>query len=288
MNQFFIKTFVFLKNSIYFLKIAVVFTFLAYMLYWIQILAGFDWKFLDFIAPLLDFYIRLGSYIFNGTTQILSTIFEHKYFGAIIVIGLLYLFVHILWHIIDFFQSMYEKCVCLIKKYEEKCVNSSLVKTQVSEQQNIKIFQIYVSISVKPQYSGKNCNVDIEEQKQILYKYLIEKTQAMPENYDNGVLFTFSFRDIDKILDIFTKLPESKAPVDYIICVQAKGKSNGEEEKEKLKFLAKLKIYNKIITLADTTYRYNFNENCTYESSQLGVYQKDDVSYTVCQFVKKI
>ena len=41
---------------------------------------------------------------------------------------------------------------------------------------------------------------------------------------------------------------------------------------------------NKITTLANTVYRYNFNENQRYETSQVGLFQKGNDCFEVHEF----
>lgn len=246
MHKLSLKIFGFIKNFIDFLKILIVFSFLMLLLYWINNLAGYNWKFLNFIVPLLDFYLDLGERIFNGTTQLFAATFEHKYAGAIVVIGLIYLFVQILYWITDFAQNIYEEGRKFIHKIEEDSLNKSLAKVQLKEQNTIKFFQIFVSVRAKSKLLLRGQNIDLEEQKQILYKYLIEKTGVSPDSFEEGVVFTFKIDDIDNILDIFSKLPESNAPVDYLICIQVQNE-NKAVSLDKIKILSNLEIYNKVI-----------------------------------------
>ena len=59
------------------------------------------------------------------------------------------------------------------------------------------------------------------------------------------------------------------------------------EEKQTTNRGRVLKNINKITTLADTAYRYNFNDICRYETSQLGVFQKENGTFEVHQFIVK-
>ena len=141
---------------------------------------------------------------------------------------------------------------------------------------------------MKPKFVHREYNIDLEEQKKIMLKFLVEKTNNCPEKFDNGYLFTFdSFANIDEIFDIFMKLPESKAPLDYIICVQIIGLDN-RKEMEQLKTLIELKSLNKITSLADTAFRYQYNEVCNYEAIQAGLFQHNGKSIELHEFVKKV
>ena len=156
-----------------------------------------------------------------------------------------------------------------------------------TEQQRIKRYQIYVETTVKPKYAHKEFNVNMDEQNQLMNKFLIGKTGVCPQKFENGYLYTFeSFSQIDKILDVFGSLLKSKAPIDYLICVQILG-VDAKTEMKQLRNLIALKFLNKITTLSDTVFRYGFNIICNYETSQLGVFQREDGTYEVHQFVKK-
>ena len=118
-------------------------------------------------------------------------------------------------------------------------------------------------------------------------KFLINQTGVNPIKYENGYLYTFeSFKDIDAVLDIFSRLSTSKAPIDYLICVQILDKNSGKE-REQLNALIDLKILNKIATLSDTVYRYMFNRSQRYETIQLGIFQKEDWTFEVHEFQKR-
>ena len=95
------------------------------------------------------------------------------------------------------------------------------------------------------------------------------------------------FGDIDKNLDIFMKLLQSKAPLDYVICVQVFGEDL-EKEQNQLEKLKELRILNKVVSFADTVYRYNFNNEKGYGTTMVGLFQKEEASFEVHEFVKRI
>ena len=49
--------------------------------------------------------------------------------------------------------------------------------------------------------------------------------------------------------------------------------------------LIELKTLNKITTMADTVYRYKYNSVCRYETTQVGLYQKEDINFEVYEFI---
>ena len=117
--------------------------------------------------------------------------------------------------------------------------------------------------------------------------FLIEKTNCSPSKKDEGFLFEFNdFERIDTILDSFNKLIQSKAPLDYIICLQVFGEDASKEWNQR-EVLKNLKILNKIVSFADTAYRYSFNRDKGYTVSQLGLFQKEGTTFEVHEYIKK-
>ena len=170
---------------------------------------------------------------------------------------------------------------------EEKNLNQSLEKQILAEQKKLNKYQVYVSASVKPKMAHREFNVVMEEQNRIMLKFLMEKTGYSPIKKDDGYLFEFNyFNDIDKNLDVFAKLIQSKAPLDYIICVQVFGE-DVEKEQNQLEKLKELRILNKIVSFADTIYRYNFNNEKAYATTMVGLFQKGEDSFEVHEFIKR-
>ena len=84
------------------------------------------------------------------------------------------------------------------------------------------------------------------------------------------------------MLDVFSKLNQSKAPLDFLICLQIIESNTSVDE---LNTLIELKIMNKITTLANTAYRYKYNENQRYKTSQVGLFQKGENTFEVHEFI---
>ena len=115
-------------------------------------------------------------------------------------------------------------------------------------------------------------------------KFLIEKTGVSPIPYEGGFLYAFdNFASVDSVLENFFKLIKSNAPLDYIICIQILGNDLVKEEAQ-LKKLISLRFMNKISACSDTAYRYKFNSSHRYETSQLGLFQKDNDTFEVHEF----
>lgn len=287
MHNFVLKFFEFLRSCVKFLKVIIMFSIMFFFLYWTQQLIGGIWGWFKPIAPFFEFFSEIGGYITSGSTKLFDAVFEYKYFVALLIFGLLYALLHFAYLGLLYFEEVYIDGRKMVRKFEEDRFNKKMEKENVEDQKKFKRYQIYISTFVKSKFAHREFNVDMEEQNKILVKHLLEKTGVCPEKFENGYLFTFdSFGQIDNNLDIFSKLFESTAPVDYLICVQVIGK-NSSKEREQLKTLIRLKILNKITSFADTAYRYSFNDICYYETSQLGFFQKDSGTFEVHQFIRK-
>ena len=281
------RFFNFLKSFVQFLKIIIIFSIMMLLLYWIQNLTGDFWSWSSFMNPILDLFLEIGKYIAPGSIMLFAAVFEFKFFVALLLFLLLYALAHLNLIIIDSLERGCESGKRFVRKVEENHFNTSLEKQNVSEQKKIKRYQIYVEARVKAKFGHREYNINLEEQNQIMLKFLLDKTAQCPQKWGNGYLFTFeSFDNIDNILAIFEKLPKSKAPLDYIICVQIIGVNSAQERKQ-MEALISLEFTNKIATLADTIYRYSFNDLCNYDTSQLGVYQKDGSTIEVHEFLIK-
>ena len=247
-------------------------SYLILLLYWVENIADFNWSFLNPFSQIMNLFVYLGSLIMNGTTEIFGAVFEHKYLGAFVVIVFFYLIIHLGFCLTEKAEELYEDSRKAIHKIQENKLNKSLEKEQIQEQKCLNNYVIYVSTEVKKQF--RNSNIDLKEQNKIMNKFLIEKTGILPEVYEKGFLYKFSdFNNIDSILDVFFKLLNSSAPIDYVIatCVYAK---SFEQEQEKFKKLIALNFVIKISMFADTAYRYSFNTSQKYQTTQLGLFQK--------------
>ena len=287
MHKLILKLFKFLKNSAYFIKIVAVFLILMLLLHWIDHLAGYSWNWLGFVDPLFTELLRLGAKITNHSFNLFAARFEVKYFIALLILYAFYGLGHFIELGFIALEDAYKAGRMFVRKIEENIFNKTLETQNTLEQSNIKRYQIYVGTSVKPKYAHKEYNVNLEEQNQIMNKFLISKTGACPQRYEKGFLYTFdAFSKIDGILDSFNKLLVSNAPIDYIICVQILD-NDPELEMQQIKALIGLEHLNKITTFSDTAYRYTFNSNQKYETSQLGIFQQEFGTKEVHQFIKK-
>ncbi len=287
MHKTILNFFGFLKSCIQFIKILIVFSVLMLLLYWIQNLTGDSWAWTAFMNRFLDFFLDIGKFVWPGHIMLFAAVFEFKYLVAMIIFGGLYALAHFGYIGLCTLEEVYCKGRQAVRKKEEDLFNADLERRNIAEQKKIKRYQIFISTFVKQNLAFRGYNINIEEQNQILMKHLRTKTGLCPDKFEDGFVFTFdSFENIDEVLDIFAKLPESEAPIDYVTCVQIIG-TNTVKETEQLKVLISLKILNKITMLSDTAYRYGFNKNCQYNTVQVGLFQKNNNTFEVHEFVKK-
>ena len=276
-----------LRGCVELVKIVVVFSILMFILYWIQNLTGKTWHWFEPMNFFFDFLVLIGKKVSTGSMMLFDAVFEYKFFIALLILIVLYTLSHVAYVIINILEDCFNSCMRGVRKFKENSFNKSLEVQNNIEQKKIKRYQIYIETFVKPKFAHREFNVDLKEQNKILLEHLRSKVNVMPEIFESGFLFTFdNFNQIDFVLDVFSKLFESKAPVDYLVCVQITG-VDLKKEISQLKTLIKLKSLNKITTMADTAYRYDFNELQTYITSQLGVFQKDNASFELFQFIRK-
>lgn len=284
MHKGILKFFGFFRSTLQFLKIVIVFFILLHLLYWIQNLTGDEIGFLKPFIPVLSSFVFLGEMVSKDSLKLYDAVFEFKYAIALFFYLVLYLIVHLIFRASEATEEVYESGYRKVKEAEENAFNKQLVKNESEEQKLLKRYNIYVSTSVKPKFSHRELNVDLDEQNKIMNKFLMEKTGITPTKYEGGFLYSFSnFSTVDSVLPFFFKLLKSSAPLDYIICIQILGKNLVKEEKE-MKELISLKFVNKISACSDTVYRYRFNASHRYETSQLGLFQKDGETFEIHEF----
>lgn len=287
MHKFILNLFGFLKSSTQFLKIIVIFLIAMLILYWMQDLTNKSWAWFGFISPLFDTLLDIGKDVSSKSIKLFAAVFEFKYLVVLIFMGVLYFLVHALYLGLNVLEDVYDSGRRMYKNIEEKTLNMQLAVEQSYQQKKLKYFQVYVQGHIKPNMAHRAFNVDLEEQNKILVKHLLDKTGVCPNKYENGFLFNFSsFDKVDEVLDVFSKLYKSKTPLDFQICLQIIGQ-DAKVEAEELNTLIGLKMLNQIICLANTAYRYGFNVNQRYNTSQVGCFQKGKDTFEIHEFISK-
>ena len=91
MHKLVLKTFAFLKNVIYFIKVVAIFFLLVHLLYWIQNLTNGHFGWLAPFTPFLAFITDVGKTVSDGAIDAFGALFEYKYFIAVcIYVGIFY------------------------------------------------------------------------------------------------------------------------------------------------------------------------------------------------------
>ena len=286
MHKFILKNFERIIGLVQFFQIIVVFGVITLLLYWVQNLLNTKWAWFSVFVPINQIFVDLGAQFMDGSLQLLDTIFEFKYFVAFIFYVLLYCACNLLIFFINQVKNTYESARIIVKRNQEKQFNKNLNKELVKEQEAIQKYRVYISCEKK---EGRNANLiefDINKQEAELNKFLIQQTGVSPRVYENGFLYCFSkFDDIDSVLEVFFRVLKSKAPVNYVICVQALSRDVNLEEQ--LKNLIRSHLINKIVMMSDVAWRYGYNTVKKYEVSSLGVFQLDGESFDINSFEEK-
>lgn len=280
------KFFGFLKSCVDFVKIVVLFCVMMLLLQWIEHLTGANWAWMNFIRPVLNFFLAIGESFSDSSVHLFNTVVEYKYGIAIIILFLLYFVANWADSFVDTLEDTGETVKRTINKNIENAYNKKLVEENTHHQKKINKYRILVITNLKKEFARPELNYNIDEQNIIMNKFLIEKTGISPERYEGGFLYKFGdFEQIDNVLKTFFKLTKSESPLDFVICVQVFGE-NINEETENLKKLASLQIKNKICMMSDTAYRYKYNAVHRYPVSQVGLFQKDNGTIEVHEFIE--
>lgn len=283
MNNLIIKIFKFITNTLYFLKIVSLLIIIAVLLNWVQSLLATTWSWATIPNFLAAPFVEIGKMFTDKSLNIFGVVFEYKFFVAVIVLIVLYHVVNILIRINHFVLSFYHDTRLLISGNQEKQFNKKLQREQQKEQKVLKNYKLYIETFVKKNVFQK---VDLDEQNKIMNKFLIKNIATMPKPYNNGIVFSlYDFDNIDEILSYLYQLIDSKAPIDYQICIQISAPDE-VETMDNLNKLIRLNIKNKITILADTVWRYKYVENAKNQSALIGTFQENDTTFEVHEFIR--
>lgn len=286
MQNFVLKIFNFSKNLVHFFKILSIFFLLLHLLYWIQNLIHAHFGWLQIFVPLFDFFNYIGENIYGKSVDLWGVIFEFKYIVAVLIYIILFYFWNLMLLFLDFMENKYNELCRFAQKAEEKFYNNALKKEQEQAESKISQYKIFVLTSLKKKFSHPELGYNLEEQTQLMNKFITEKTGAVPVKYDGGYIYSFNnFNDVDSILSIFFKVIKSNTPLDCVICLQIIDENIDKCMKE-LKILVDLNYTNKIVILSNTAYRYKFNKGHMYGTSSLGLYQRENGTIEPYEFIE--
>jgi len=282
MHKYILKLFSLLRDCTHFLKVVITFFITLFILYWIQNLLYETWLWLGWIAPFFDSLIEIGEKINSGEFKFFTTTFEYKYVVVLLFMWACHFVVNLVYKFINTTEDKYDDTRRFVKKKQEDNFNQTIEKEQILEQNKINTFCVYVSTKVKNSSLNLH-NVDLNEQNENLKNFIKNKLGLYPKPYMGGFLYIFNnMESMDMVIDVFNKVIKSKAPLDYSICIGIVNNGNIDNDIDKI---IKLKIYNKIVTLANVVYRYKFNKNKNYKIFNLGIYGDNNDSYEVHEFI---
>ena len=279
MHNFILGFFNFLRSFLHFMKIVCIFCVLMLLCYWIQNLTNSNWQWLAFISPFLAWLVETANKIYSVSFNLLGAVFELKYFSALLILVILSFSMNLIITLVNLIECGYKGAHFVYKKTEEIAMNKSLQADIENKEKKIKKYFVLINTKIKKQYSHQIVDIDISEQNNLMNKFITEKTSIKPMFFNGGFLYSFNdFDNIDTVLDILFKVLESKAPLDYSICIQV---NNNMEQLQKL---ASLKHYGQITIAADTAFRYRYNTEQKYQTSQLGIFQNGNKTLEVHEF----
>lgn len=284
MHKIVLKILGFFRSLLQFIRVLILFIIIMILLYWIEKISSFNWSFLDFIRPILEELVAEGKNIASGSIVLINAVFEFKYIAAIGILLLQYFLTYLVEKGLGVFENIYDTGRAFVKKVEEDRMNKELQSQAKKEQKSIKRYQVYVAITEKKKYAQQIVEIDYKEQANLMNKFLIEKLGVTPVVYKNGFKYSFNnIENIDDVLGVFFKVINSKAPVNYIVCVQVLG-NNDFVESQQFDKMINLNIVNRIITMPDTVWRYKFNMKSKYETVQIGDFQHEGGAFEVHEF----
>lgn len=283
MHQFIIKCFDLIKSFLQFIRILLVLFILIILLYWIQNLTDANWAWLGLFKPFLDAILEFSNGISSFSVDLFGALFEIKYFIAVLIFIILGYLDQLCIMLVDFLESVYRKTRMFIKKTDETILNKELEMNVKFQEKMINKYSIIIKTRVKPNNQKLGQVIDINEQNDILNKFISEQLGVHPLKLNDYFLYNFnSIESVDSTLDVLFKVLESRAPIDYLICIQA------GENLAQLAKVSELGYWNKITVAADTAYRYSHNSKQRYLTSQVGTFQTGNGTLEIHEFQKKL
>lgn len=245
-------------------------------IYWVLDLAGVilylhGFRATTVVLSPMDNFLNFANSLYSGSFNFWGKAMEVKYFVAVGLLLIIVFCLKIISVVVELLQELYEKAHFVCKKAKETAFNINLKQSVETPEKQKTEYMVYIQVKIKDKFKNRKIDTSIEEQKFLLKKFIADRTNLTPiDAWDGYLYYIKDFDRIDNMLDILQKVINSKAPLDYVICIQV-----GNDTKQ-LKNLADLTIWNKLVIAADTLYRYKLNSLQRYKSSSLGVFQKED------------
>ena len=287
MHKFILGVFAKSKSFFQFLQVVDAFMILMFIIFWTEHVSEAEWSLMDFLRPVFNGLLSLGSLINDTSFNVFGTIFEVKYFVVLVILILILPLIHVLYLLLCGSQDVYETGRNKVHKIQENAFNKKMADEQTYQQKKLQSYVIYVSAKLKNDRITKLSNVNLDEQINLMNKFLIEQTGTAPVKFDDGYVYRFfKFDNIDYILKSFFKVIHSEAPLDYQVCVILE-EVNKAKQDERLRNLISLGFMNKISMLSNVVYRYGFIEKQRYSTSLLGLFKDGNDTIEVHEFVEQ-
>ncbi|MCQ2754424.1 MAG: hypothetical protein MJ231_05170 [bacterium] len=285
MNKFILKLFDNIKYLFEFGQIVMLFGILILLLYWIQNLISAHWAWMKFFTPVLVSLVDTGKSIWDGSINLFGAVFEYKYFVALIILFVCMYVFKILLQLNNCLRNFYIDKRLEYKKHEEKKFNNMLEQNNTNELKKMKKYYVYIVTSPKKiNYLADAINMD--EQNKIMNKFLIQQFGFQPQKVEQGFLYEFSdFEKIDDTVGVLFRVIKSTAPIDYNICIDI-ANNRLEASINRLLYISSLQQQNKIVITSEGVWRYNGNVVKKYNTSQIGLFKKNNDTYELHEFLE--
>ena len=266
-----------------FLRVLCVFFIMLMSLYWIQNLIGASWWWMGFIAPFLDYILDLVNGIYSFSFDFSGKTIEIKYFNAVVLMVIFIFGLKGISICIEKLHEMYENAHFLYKKTNENVFNAKLHNDVKNEEKQTNNYQLYFNTRIPKRYSNRIVDINLTEENKKIQDILNKITKTFPVKKQNGFLYNLNdFEKIDTVLKTLFNIKESYEYIDFIICIQI-----GNDFRQ-LNKLINLEEWGKIIIAADTLCRYEFNDIKNFTTSNVGIFQRENNTLEVHEFVNKM
>ena len=212
--------------------------------------------------PLVKFLLEFV----NAFNFVLSP--SSEYIVAVVFLFVIYSCLLLVQKFIDFLIKKLKKYRLLCIKYEEEQLNKDLKEELKALNRDIHSALVYLELTPK---KIPGVTIVLEEQYQLLIKYLASKVNKEPEKYKNGYLFSdVDIEKFDKYFECFFKALGSAAPVRYLFAVQIIEKHDYKTAYQELDFLINTGLFDHVLVTPATKLRYEHNKICGYDTTVVG------------------
>ena len=132
MHGLILKTFSFLKNTVYFFRILSMFFLMLHLLLWIQNLIDGNFVWLTPFKGFLNIFISIGESFTKESIDLFGALFEYKYIIAVGIYVAFYYLCNFLIYILNCLEDKYDDLNRYVKKSQEESYNTSLISNALA------------------------------------------------------------------------------------------------------------------------------------------------------------